>query len=211
MIADRGRAGAGCGERWHNDILITSTISMRGEVLDSDGCDLGGSVYEDMAQVAGQLRPLNGAKTLQGLSRYCRGTTAIRREEKQSRAGTQVSNSFFAVRGVEMRLRVSSMATGEGGLERNKACAGWLGWWRRAGVWRGGSRGVRSRAAAAMISQVKPNAVRTHAHTYMAPGARWTWAIPSHPSSNPLILGMSQSAGCEATGQSAPIREDGGI
>lgn len=47
--------------------------------------------------MAGQLRLLNAAKTLQGMSRYCRGTTAIRREEKQSRAGTEVSNSFLSL------------------------------------------------------------------------------------------------------------------
>lgn len=41
------------GRDVHNDILITSTISMRGEVLDSDGCDLGGSAYEDMRRWPG--------------------------------------------------------------------------------------------------------------------------------------------------------------
>lgn len=36
-------------------------------------------------------------------------------------------------------------------------------------------------------------------------------ADPSHPSSNPLILGMSQCAGCKATGQRAPIRKMAGF
>lgn len=36
-------------------------------------------------------------------------------------------------------------------------------------------------------------------------------SIPPIKQSNPLILEMSRSAGCEATGQTAPIRKDGGI
>lgn len=36
-------------------------------------------------------------------------------------------------------------------------------------------------------------------------------ADPSHPSSNPLILEMSRSAGCEATGQWVLIRTMAGF
>jgi hypothetical protein len=52
-----------------------------------------------------------------------------------------------------------------------------------------------------MISQVKQNEC-IHSHMDLAD--------PSHPSSNPLILEMSRSAGCEATGRWALIRKMAG-
>ena len=52
-----------------------------------------------------------------------------------------------------------------------------------------------------MISQVKQNEC-IHSHMDLAD--------PSHPSSNPLILEMSRSAACEATGRWALIRKMAG-
>lgn len=80
--------------------------------------------------MAGQLRPLKAAKTSRGLSRYCRGTTAIRRREKWSGVGTQISNSFCAGRGVEMKLRLRS------GRTREKQGV-WVGMVGGGRVWRG--------------------------------------------------------------------------
>lgn len=62
-----------------------------------------------------------------------------------------------------------------------------------------------------MISQVKPNAVQSIHMRIQSTRGQMNLADPSHPSSNPLILEMSQCAGCEATGQRAPIRTMAGF
>lgn len=114
-----------------------------------------------------------------------------------------------------MGLRVSSLATRRTREEQDRDV--WVGTVEVDGCveWRGGSRAVRSRAA--MISHVKPNAVPTHRHiqtyihAYSSTRGQMDLADPSHPSSNPLILEMSRSAVCEATGQWAPIRKMAGF
>lgn len=62
-----------------------------------------------------------------------------------------------------------------------------------------------------MISQVKQARCRVHCTHIHNTRGQMDLADPSHPSSNPLILGMSWSAGCEATGQWAPIRKMAGF
>lgn len=90
-------------------------------------------------------------------------------------------------------------------------CVGWdcgrtgVEGWEQQGSQESSSSSSSSDDQSGQASQMQSS------HTYIAPGARWTWPIPSHPSSNPLILGMSQSAGCEATGQWAPIRKMAGF
>lgn len=56
-------------------------------------------------------------------------------------------------------------------------CVGWDCGGGRTGVEGWERRAVRSRAAA-MISQFKQARMQS-AHSYIAPGARWTW--PIHP------------------------------
>lgn len=57
-----------------------------------------------------------------------------------------------------------------------------------------------------MISQVLQAKCSPYTYAYTASRGQMNLADQSHPSSNPLILEMSQCAGCEATGQRAPIR-----
>lgn len=150
---------------------------------------------------------VEGSQDIKGQSRYCRGTTAIRHRERRTGVGVARALRYqaalcWAKGGDEVEIR---FVGNEEGLGRKRRRV-WVGMVEvDTGVWRGWEQeqsGVEQRRS------VRSSPYCTQ-HT--APGAMRTWPIHPNPSSNPLILEMSRSAGCEATGQWAPIRRMAGF
>lgn len=75
-------------------------------------------------------------------------------------------------------------------------------------MWRGGSRGVRSRAA--VISQVKPNAVNTHTDTHSTRG-QMDLADPIPPVKQPINPGDVAVRWVRSDWSECADKEDGGI
>lgn len=133
------------------------------------------------------------------------------RDKAQGEVTSRANSDFgqpWAGRRVEMRLRLSWLATGKDLGGTRHVCG--MGLWR----WTDGCGGVGAQSSQESSSsddqsvQASPNAECTLIHSTRG---QMDLADPSHPSSNPLILGMSWSAGCEATGQWAPIRKMAGF